>query len=230
MNTSHKALVQLKLNQRNSFQNSEPKKDIRLGNLKILADEMVKALIEKKRKEQEERLNDETIFYEIDLKYKHKSQILMTRNHHQMLKNFALNRNSEESIKLANDIIRRQNKQITGQKIINYSKNKISFYSSKNPQINRYNLYFNNEEENKTEEKKSKVDSKENKLDKNKEEYNKKITEDIELNSEDLIGYESDELSNENQSKEIFQVFYVNPTNIDSKEREELSTKNEIKK
>ena len=78
-----------------------------------------------------------------------------------MLKNFSLNRNSEESIKLANDIIRRQNKQITGQKIINYSKNKISFYSSKNPQINRYNLYFNNEEENKTEEKKSKVDSKE---------------------------------------------------------------------
>ena len=229
MNTSHKALIELKLNQRNSFQNFEPKKDNRLGNLKILADEMVKALIEKKRKEQEERLNDETIFYEIDLKYKHKSQILMTRNHHQMLKNFALNRNSEESIKLANDIIRRQNKQITGQKIINYSKNKISFYSSKNPQINRYNLYFNNEEENKTEEKKSKVDSKENKLDKNKEEFNKKITEDIELNSEDLIGYESDELSNENQSKEKFQVFYVNPTNIDTKEREELSTKNEIK-
>jgi len=229
MNTSHKALIELKLNQRNSFQNFEPKKDNRLGNLKILADEMVKALIEKKRKEQEERLNDETIFYEIDLKYKHKSQILMTRNHHQMLKNFALNRNSEESIKLADDIIRRQNKQITGQKIIHYKKNKISFYSSKNPQINRYNLYFNNEEENKTEEKKSKVDSKENKLDKNKEEYNKKITEDIELNSEDLIGYESDELSNENQSKEKFQVFYVNPTNIDTKEREELSTKNEIK-
>ena len=43
------------------------KNDKRLNNLKYLAEEMVQILIEQKRKEAEEKMNKETVFYDIDI-------------------------------------------------------------------------------------------------------------------------------------------------------------------
>ena len=198
----------------------------RLQNLKILADEMVKILVEKKKKE-EDRLNDDTIFYDVDLvSLKHKSQVFINRNHNQLLNNFSLNRTSLENFKAKNAINRRKNKQITAQNTVNYSKNKISFQLSfKNNTV----WNDNNEEEKKSNENKGKfnLDSgEENKPSKRSIVDNKEKN----LDQEYLFVYDSDKFNEDNESSEESEVIYMNPAEIDPQDFEELSTKNLVNK
>ena len=142
------------------------KSEKRLNNIKKLADEMVQMIIERKKLEAEEKINDDTIFYDVDVQtYKHKSQIFINRNHNKLLRNFSLTKNNEDNnnLKSINTIIRRRNKQITAQNNISYSKNKISFHFSlknKGDLNNNDNINENiNEEEKKSEENKGKSKS-----------------------------------------------------------------------
>ena len=194
----------------------------RLKNLKILADEMVKIIVEKKKRE-EDRLNDDTIFYDVDLvSLKHRSQIFINRNHSQFLNNFSLNRTSLDNFKTKNIINRRKNKQITAQNTVNYSKNKISFQLS----LKNNTISNDNEEEKKSNENKGKfnLDSGEdNKTSKRSNDDNKENN----LEQDYLLAYYSDKFDEDNESSEESEVIYVNPAEIDPKDFEELSTKNE---
>ena len=97
--------------------------DKRLQNLKYLADEMIRTMIEK-RKESDEQINDETIFYDIDIQSaKHKSQVFNDRPHRKLFRNFSLTKINEDYSKQNKKIIRRKNKQITAQNRIDYLKN-----------------------------------------------------------------------------------------------------------
>ena len=203
--------------------------DKRLKNLKDLADEMVQIILEKKNKEYEEQLNEESIFYEVDVKsYKHKSQVFNDRNHYRMLKNFSLYKGYEDYFKTTKNINRKKNKKITVQNQVDHLKNKISIHLNikTDDNINENN---NNEEE-KIDENKTKIkpdldeDKNSKKAGKNEEEINE---QDI-ISSDEIIEYESNvEVINKDLKKNY--EIYMDPTKIDTKEREELSTKNEGK-
>ena len=188
----HKSLDGNKDKSINPFElHSNLKSEKRLNNIKKLADEMVQMVIERKKFEAEEKLNDDTIFYDVDVQtYKHKSQIFINRNHNQLLRNFSLTKSNEDNnLKSINSIIRRKNKQITAQNIISYSKNKISFHlglKNKNDLNNNDNVNENiNEEEKKSEENKGKSKSG---FDSGEDIFSKKSDEDKNmLNNKDLI-------------------------------------------
>ena len=94
----HKSLMGNKGQSINNFGLYGLKAEKRLNSIKKLADEMVKMIVEKKKKETEERLNDDTIFYDVDVQnYKHKSQIFINRNHHKLLRNFSLTKSNEDN-------------------------------------------------------------------------------------------------------------------------------------
>ena len=218
---------------------SSKKNDKRLNNLKYLADEMVQILLEKQRKEAEEKMNEESVFYDIDIKsHKHRSQVVFyNRNHHKMLTNFSLNKPNEENPKSNKSIMRRKNKQITAQNHIDYVKSKISFRlnmkKNENNNVNDNNVI---DEEKNLEGNKSKgnLDFGEDKVsekDEEKEEENfeeEKMSEEDNINpEEDYLEYESGELQDERGSIDNYEIFYMDPARINTKEREELSTKND---
>ena len=212
------------------------KNDKRLNNLKYLAEEMVQILIEQKRKEAEEKMNKETVFYDIDIKsYKHKSQVFYNRNHHKMLTNFSLNKPNEDNNKSNKSIMRRKNKEITAQNDIDYLKNKISFHlNNKNPEnINDNNVIDEkNLEGNKSKINlnfgEDKVSEKDEENEEEKFEEEKMLDENMVNPDEEFLEYESDEVPNERESIDNnYEIFYMGPERINTKEREELSTKNE---
>lgn len=231
----HKSLIGNKGQSINNFGLYGSKAEKRLNNIKKLADEMVKMIVDKKRKEAEERLNDETIFYDVDVQnYKHKSQIFINRNHHQLLRNFSLAKSNEDNnaLKPKNSIIRRKNKQITAQNNIFYSKNKISFHLSfKNNNEGNYNDI--NEEEKKSEDNKiikSGLDSCEDKFSKKSGE-DKQILNNIEpFDSSRDIDYETEKNDNNKDDVDNIEIIYENPSKMTAKEKEELSTKNDEEK
>ena len=82
--------------------------DKRLENIKYLAGEMVREVIEK-GKDPDDQLNDETIFYDIDIQSaKHKSQVFYDKPHRKLLRNFSLNRISDDNSKIIKGVIRRK--------------------------------------------------------------------------------------------------------------------------
>ena len=215
--------------------------DKRLQNLKYLADEMIRTMIEK-RKESDEQINDETIFYDIDIQSaKHKSQVFNDRPHRKLFRNFSLTKINEDYSKQNKKIIRRKNKQITAQNRIDYLKNKISFHFSikglnHNNIINGNEISINNEEQ-KQDENKDKEKDKENnnnidlilEEDNYSEENKENINEEEFSNSNDILIYGIDDVDNEKNDKDNYEIIYLDPTKIDTSEREELSTKNEEK-
>ena len=212
------------------------KSEKRLNNIKKLADEMVQMIIERKKLEAEEKINDDTIFYDVDVQtYKHKSQIFINRNHNKLLRNFSLTKNNEDNnnLKSINTIIRRRNKQITAQNNISYSKNKISFHFSlknKGDFNNNDNINENiNEEEKKSEENKGKSKSG---FDSGEDIISKKSGEDKKnLNNQEFdssLDYEEPENNDyDKYNMDNYEILYINPSQITPKEKEELSTKND---
>ena len=212
------------------------KSEKRLNNIKKLADEMVQMIIERKKLEAEEKINDDTIFYDVDVQtYKHKSQIFINRNHNKLLRNFSLTKNNEDNnnLKSINTIIRRRNKQITAQNNISYSKNKISFHFSlknKGDFNNNENINENiNEEEKKSEENKGKSKSG---FDSGEDIISKKSGEDKKnLNNQEFdssLDYEEPENNDyDKYNMDNYEILYINPSQITPKEKEELSTKND---
>ena len=231
----HKSLDGNKDKSINPFElHSNLKSEKRLNNIKKLADEMVQMVIERKKFEAEEKLNDDTIFYDVDVQtYKHKSQIFINRNHNQLLRNFSLTKSNEDNnLKSINSIIRRKNKQITAQNIISYSKNKISFHlglKNKNDLNNNDNVNENiNEEEKKSEENKGKSKSG---FDSGEDIFSKKSDEDKNmLNNQEFdnsLDYEEHEKYDDDDNMEKYEILYINPSQLTQKEKEELSTKND---
>lgn len=232
----HKSLMGNKGQSINNFGLYGLKAEKRLNSIKKLSDEMVKMIVEKKKKETEERLNDETIFYDVDVQnYKHKSQIFINRNHHKLLRNFSLTKSNEDNnlLKPKNSIIRRRNKQITAQNNIFYSKNKISFHFSfkNNNEGNNDNI---NEEEKKEEDNKiikSGFDSGEDKFSKKSGEDKQILNNNNEpFNSSRDIDYETEKNDNDKDDVDNIEILYVNPSKMTAKEKEELSTKNDEEK
>ena len=218
------------LHLRNNLEKFSLQHDRRLKNLKYLAEDMVRILMDKKRKESEEQHYDETLFYDVDVQTaKHKSQIFYNRNHHQMLKNFSLSRSSEEATN--RNVKRKKVKQITGKKKIDYEKNTIKFHLSINQpeQVseNIKNVNINNEEQQKDENKlKIKSDSGDNNSNINDEKEKENLYQEEYMNSGEVIEYDSNDLINDKDINENYEICYIDPR-VDTKEREELSTKNE---
>ena len=207
--------------------------DKRLENIKYLAGEMVREVIEK-GKDPDDQLNDETIFYDIDIQSaKHKSQVFYDKPHRKLLRNFSLNRISDDNSKIIKGVIRRKNKQITAQNRIEYLKNKISFHLSikgiNNSNINGIESSMNNEEQKQDEIKENKNIDLILEEDNISEGNNEKLDEEDFTTSNNLLIYGIDELDNERSAKDNYEIIYLDPTKISTHEREELSTKNEEK-
>ena len=207
--------------------------DKRLENIKYLAGEMVREVIEK-GKDPDDQLNDETIFYDIDIQSaKHKSQVFYDKPHRKLLRNFSLNRISDDNSKIIKGVIRRKNKQITAQNRIDYLKNKISFHLSikgiNNSNINGIESSMNNEEQKQDEIKENKNIDLILEEDNISEGNNENLDEEDFTTSNNLLIYGIDELDNERSAKDNYEIIYLDPTKISTHEREELSTKNEEK-
>ena len=208
--------------------------DKRLENIKYLAGEMVREVIEK-GKDPDDQLNDETIFYDIDIQSaKHKSQVFYDKPHRKLLRNFSLNRISDDNSKIIKGVIRRKNKQITAQNRIDYLKNKISFHLSikgiNNSNINGIESSMNNEEQKQDEIKENKNIDLILEEDNISEGNNEKLDEEDFTTSNNLLIYGIDELDNERSAKDNYEIIYLDPTKISTHEKEELSTKNEERK
>ena len=207
--------------------------DKRLENIKYLAGEMVREVIEK-GKDPDDQLNDETIFYDIDIQSaKHKSQVFYDKPHRKLLRNFSLNRISDDNSKIIKGVMRRKNKQITAQNRIDYLKNKISFHLSikgiNNSNINGIESSMNNEEQKQDEIKENKNIDLILEEDNISEGNNENLDEEDFTTSNNLLIYGIDELDNERSAKDNYEIIYLDPTKISTNEREELSTKNEEK-
>ena len=207
--------------------------DKRLENIKYLAGEMVREVIGK-GKDPDDQLNDETIFYDIDIQSaKHKSQVFYDKPHRKLLRNFSLNRISDDNSKIIKGVIRRKNKQITAQNRIDYLKNKISFHLSikgiNNSNINGIESSMNNEEQKQDEIKENKNIDLILEEDNISEGNNENLDEEDFTTSNNLLIYGIDELDNERSAKDNYEIIYLDPTKISTHEKEELSTKNEEK-